>query len=104
VRKETDIQTAICKYLKLKRYFFTRMNNTPMFDGKRNRYRAMPKYTMPGFPDILVLHQGTVIGIEVKSESGSQSKSQEEFQELWERGGGVYFIARSVQDVMDKEL
>jgi hypothetical protein len=100
-RKETDIQRDICEYLQIKGYFFTRMNNTPTFDPKRGCYRAMPKYTMSGFPDILILKDGNVIGCEVKTSIGKQSPTQKEFQRLWESAGGAYIVARSVQDVID---
>lgn len=103
-RKETDIQRAICEYLKARGYFFTRTNNTPVFDPRAGKYRAMPKYTLRGMPDILVLKEGTVIGIEVKSETGKQSPAQKEFQKRWEFAGGKYFIARGINDVMDQAL
>ena len=62
--KETDIQKAICDYLALKGYFFWRSNNTPIFDAKRGRMRAMPKYAMKGLPDIcLISAAGEFIGM-----------------------------------------
>ena len=54
----------------------------------------------PGVPDIIVIHQGQFIGIEVKSATGRQSESQRDFEiELTRKGQGNYFIARSVEDV-----
>jgi len=104
MRKETDIQAAICEYLKIKGYFFTRINTTPIFDQKSRRYRALPKYTMPGFPDILILKEGLAISCEVKSEKGVQSANQKEFQKRFELAGGAYFVARSVGDVQEQGL
>ncbi len=42
---------------------------------------------------------GTRIEIEVKSETGRQSKEQAAFQGMIERFGGLYVLARSVEDV-----
>lgn len=103
-RTETEIQRAICDYLKIKGHFFTRVNNVPIYDPRAKRRRALPKYTIKGFPDILVLLDGVAIGIEVKSETGKISSDQKEFKERWLSAGGSYFIARSVKDVMDRGL
>ena len=103
-RSETEIQRTICEYLKLKGYFFTRTNNTPVFDHKRGAYRALGKYVMRGFPDILVLYQGQCIAIEVKSETGRLSKEQKEFRARFIAAGGAYIVARNVSDLIDKGL
>jgi hypothetical protein len=40
---EAQIQRAICDYLALRRHFFYRNNNTPIYDATRKAFRAMPK-------------------------------------------------------------
>ena len=104
MRKESEIQRAICEYLYAKGYMFTRVNNIPVFDPRSRRYRAMPKYTLKGFPDILVLKDGNTIGIEVKSETGKLSQDQKDFKEMWEKNGGAYIVARSIGDVYEAGL
>ncbi len=99
MRKESEIQRGICEYLFAKGYFFTRMNNTPIFDPTRKRFRAMTKYALKGFPDILVLYKGKAIGIEVKTDTGKLSKEQRSLSDQWVNNGGAYFIARSIDDV-----
>ena len=58
------------------------------------------KYGLPGSADILgILKGGRFLAIEVKAEKGSQSEQQVAFQWMVERFGGLYILARSVDDV-----
>jgi VRR-NUC domain len=51
-----------------------------------------------GVPDLVILHSGRIIGLEVKSPGGTLSREQKEFRVEWERAGGVYGVARSVEE------
>ena len=55
-----------------------------------------------GWPDITVClpPNGRFLGIEVKSAKGRQSIKQQECQEEIEKAGGLYVLARSVDDVI----
>ena len=97
---EKDIQLAICDYLKLKHYFFWRENNTPIFDRNKNLFRAMPKYSIQGVPDIILIKDGKFIGIEVKRKGNKQSETQVKFQRLLELAGGRYYLVYSLDDVI----
>lgn len=97
--KETPIQSAICDYLALKRYFFWRQNTAPTFDKAGGFYRAMPKHSKKGVPDIIVIKAGQFIGIEVKTEKGKLSPEQVEFGSDCILNGGMYLVARSIDDV-----
>lgn len=97
--KETEIQAAICDYLSLKGYFFSRTNNSPIFEKSRGVYRALPKYTRKGWPDICLIHAGTFYGIEVKNEDGKLSPEQTLLGAEITKNGGVYIVARSIDDV-----
>ena len=103
--KETDIQRAICDYLALKQnrgaLLFWRNNNVPIFDVSRKAFRALPKYTPKGLPDILCLKEGTFIGIEVKMPKAYQSPEQKQFERDIKEHGGEYLVARSVDDVVN---
>lgn len=99
--KETDIQRAICDYLALRRHFFWRNNNTPIFDTKRQIFRAMPKYTLKGRPDIEVIKDGWYIALEVKNGKGKQSDAQKEFEKGCVDAGGEYHVVRSIDDVKE---
>lgn len=97
---EGEIVRAICEYLSRKRYLFYRNNNVPIFDPTRQAFRAMPKYTMRGIPDIVLIKEGRYIGIEAKAGKAALSPHQEMFKAESERHGATYIVARSIDDVM----
>lgn len=97
---EIQIQSAIIDYLKLKRHFFFRINNIPVFDTKRGVMRRMPKGSMKGVPDILVLWNGFPVFLEVK-DKGRQSPEQKEFEAKCEKQGIEYWIVKSIDDVKE---
>ena len=101
-------QRAICDYLALKKYFFWRANNIPVYgtsnDGRR-RFRALPKYTPRGLPDIIVLHKGKFIALEVKREGMKLRPEQAEFGAKCAMNDGYYYAVHSVEEVQAiKEL
>jgi Holliday junction resolvase len=55
----------------------------------------------PGVPDIIGCFKGRLIGIEIKSEKGVVSEYQKEFIENINRAGGLAFVARSLEDVIE---
>ena len=54
-----------------------------------------------GVPDILGIYKGQFLGIEVKTEKGKVSPEQEAFLENIRKHGGIGFVARSIDDVID---
>ena len=97
--KETDIQHSICEYLALRGHFFFRTNNMPVFDHVRKSFRAMPKYSMKGVPDIIVLHRGAFYGLEVKKPKGKQSIWQKDFENKCKSVGGNYHVVTTIEQV-----
>ncbi len=61
----------------------------------------MVTFGVRGQSDIMGIRSpgGQLIGIEVKSAKGKQSEQQRNFQTMLERFGGIYILARSVDDV-----
>lgn len=55
-----------------------------------------------GVPDILGCFQGKFLGIEVKTENGRLSPEQDRFIKNLNDAGGIAFVARSVDDVIEK--
>lgn len=57
-----------------------------------------------GMPDLLgvVGPNGRALAIEVKSAKGRQREEQKAFQSAWEKRGGLYILARSVDDVLER--
>lgn len=58
------------------------------------------KFGLVGSPDVLGCYRGRFVGIEVKTATGRQSDHQKTFQRVFERSGGIYILARSVQDAL----
>ena len=52
-----------------------------------------------GFPDLTALKDGRTLYVEIKTATGKQSPYQVEFQRVCEAHGGVYILARSVDDI-----
>jgi len=101
-QKETEIQSAICDYLTLRRIFYYRQNNIPatFIDGTGNRqFRRLPKHTPRGIPDILAIKDGRPIFLEVKAEKGKQSEAQIDFEYSAVKAGAQYAVVRSIEDV-----
>lgn len=98
--KETDVQKAICDYLAHRKHFFWRNNNMPVYNHQTQQYRAMPKYSMKGVPDIIVVKDGWFVGLEVKMGS-KQSDDQKIFEKGVKEAGGEYYVVRSIDDVKE---
>ena len=103
--KESEIQTAILKYLETMGYTVWRSYVGPIVQssnrGSRVNFRPNP---MAGYPDItgfLKSHPKQMFCIEVKAHNGKVSDKQKEWFELLDRHGVIVFVARSVQDVID---
>lgn len=56
-------------------------------------------HSKTGDPDLIACHQGRYYGIEAKTDIGRQSEWQKLRQAEIEKAGGVYILARSVEDV-----
>jgi Holliday junction resolvase len=88
VLKEKDITMQIRNLLKTFQIFHWKNHGGPM--GAK------------GVPDILGCYQGKFLGIEVKTEKGKPSPEQVRFIQNLNDAGGIAFIARSVDDVIEK--
>ena len=54
-----------------------------------------------GVADIIGCFRGRFLAIEVKNQKGKLSEYQEAFLENVRRSGGIAFVARNVQDVIE---
>ena len=59
-------------------------------------------YSKPGDPDMLCCVNGKFIGIEVKTPTGVVSELQMQRGQEIEDAGGVWFVARSLEDVKNE--
>jgi hypothetical protein len=91
---ELDIQRAIMAALKAAGIWHRR-NNT----GKARGGKFMVGLGLGG-PDLLVLHNGRAVSLEVKSATGKQRPEQVQWELDWVAAGGEYHIVRSVAEAL----
>lgn len=73
-----------------------------IYDPIKKMYRKKTsKFHRNGVGDILVVWYGASICIETKSDVGVQSQNQKRFQIDFTRAGGIYILARCLEDVMN---
>lgn len=68
-------------------------------DGWDVTYHQQGPLCRKGFPDLTALKNGKTLYIEIKTPTGRQSAYQVEFQRICEAHGGIYVLARSVDDI-----
>ena len=97
--KEAVLQQNIRLALGMRDDIFMFRINVGVFkpiSGNAGTVRSAPD----GTPDLLgVLAPGKAFGIEVKTATGQQREAQKRWQEAWEKRGGIYVLARSLEDV-----
>lgn len=98
-QSETQIQRAILQYLRAKRFFVVRLNNTGVWDPAGSFFRKSPNVT-PGVSDLVMVHRGLSYWIEIKTPAGRQSPDQKVFQANVERAGGKYVVLRSLDEAV----
>lgn len=96
---EKDTQKTIIDWLTVKKIFHYKNNTVGIYKQSTGQYIPSPS---KGAPDIVAVIQGKYIGIEVKAPNGKQSENQVAFQSNLENAGGLYILAFSVGDVIDK--
>ena len=100
---ESKIQRAIAAYLDVALpagSFWTAINPIP---GK-SIVAAVTSKAMgmkAGVPDILILHNGETLWIEIKREGGYLSKVQKAVHVNIEMAGGNVYTARSIDDIQE---
>jgi hypothetical protein len=110
--KEHDLQTEILKKFGALPWLRIWRQNTGVAVGmsviaQARRLGVLPdhlpvtRYGTPGQPDIMGLigPEGKFLGIECKSDKGKQTEEQKTWQNMIESLGGIYILARSIDDV-----
>jgi len=77
-----------------------RINNGAVYDVKKKVYRKGVQ--RKGIPDIIGIIDGRFFGIEVKIGADRQSADQKEIEREINDAGGVYFVAKSYDDYLNK--
>lgn len=94
--RESDIQAAILQYLAMRRHFHFRCNT----GAYKTEHGSFIRFGSKGAADIFVCAKGMMIGIEIKTASGKLSEDQEAFGQALKAAGGIYIVARSIDDVV----
>lgn len=106
--RESDIQALILIYVtSLPGSYFERRNTGASKYPDANGKEWFVRFGVKGAPDIQGVLKtqwgGQAIAIECKRlKGGKQSTEQKQWQKNFERGGGIYILARSVDDVRDR--
>jgi hypothetical protein len=99
---EAQIKRAILDYLHVKGALVWINSSTGVYDPTRRIFRKPNSpYQLNGTSDILGLYEGRFLAIEVKKPKCYPSESQKRFIELVKEHGGIAFVARSVDDVIN---
>ncbi len=94
---EAVLQKQVLAHLhQLPRCFFWRANT-----GGARAGQGFIKFGIAGQSDIVGLAAGRFVGIELKTETGRQSAEQRAFQARVEAAGGLYILARSLDDALN---
>ena len=58
------------------------------------------KFGLLGSADILGVHRGVAVAVEVKTATGRQSEQQRHFERAWTAAGAAYVLARSPEEAV----
>ncbi len=83
--KESEIRAQVKEYLQWQGWFVF--------------YHLQGLGSYPGLPDLQAVKDGRTIYIEFKRPCGRQSSKQKKFQQDLETAGGVYILARKIEDL-----
>jgi hypothetical protein len=98
---EHHLQAAVAEYLTLTLPHEAVFCSIPN-GGKRDKATAgklKAEGLQPGAPDLLILWKSRAIGLELKTGKGRLSPQQMAFSMRWTTAGGVYAVARSIEEV-----
>ena len=100
---ETEIVKSIMEYLRLKGHL-CRRSNTGLTTGYSTKGKKWAIHMgESGWPDIdVICKDGKYAGIEVKSRIGKPTEDQIRVGKDIQARNGIWFIARSVEDVIQK--
>lgn len=100
MKSEALIQNEIRLALGMRDDIFMFRINVGKFRPLEGDMRRVIQSAPEGTPDLMgVIYPGKAFGIEVKNAKGKQREAQIKWQAAWEKRGGIYILARSVEDV-----
>lgn len=99
---ERDVQASILAYLESVGVYAIRINSGAMAGEYKGRKRFVRFTNRPGCSDIIACWRGRFVAIEVKRDGGAATLRQQQFMAEVRRAGGIAFVARSVEDVIQE--
>ena len=100
--RESLTLRACLDYLRVKGHLVSRINNGA-FETKRGGFVRCTD--TPGIPDILgITYNGKALAVECKSSKGKLSKPQVIYKTAFIARGGLYVLAKSIDDLQEAGL
>lgn len=93
-KAENSITRAVMAYLTMHGGHVVRVQSGSFAVGT-----AYVRGAEPGTADLIGVFRGRAIAVEVKTPKGKQSPSQIAWSERWRASGGIYLVARGIDDV-----
>ena len=93
--KANELTKQILEYCRLQGHYVFRVNNIP---GTKYRANTLTK----GVADILgCTKKGVALAIEIKIGDDRQSEAQKESEAHYKKRGGIYIVAKKLEDVTE---
>lgn len=94
---EAAVQTQVTEALTWRRVFWWRSQPLPVLIRRASAIVGVRKVPedLKGMPDIMLVHRGVFVGIELKRVNGGRfSEAQKEWRARIRRSGGIFVLAR----------
>lgn len=101
MRLEQTIHAAVVRHLNLRGapgLVFFHVTNNPR--SARDGARLKRLGVRPGVADLILLHRGNAFALELKTESGRLTETQDEFGSAWTHAGGYWCVARGLEHAL----
>ena len=92
------IQSCIVQFLRMNKIMIFSVPNGTYVPNKRTRIMLQESGILSGVSDLVVVGEGKIIFVEIKTLTGKQSETQKKFQRDVEALGHRYLIWRSLED------
>jgi hypothetical protein len=96
--EQTDLAAQLAELLDPACVFWTAVDNQPW--SKVAGILRKRRGCRSGTPDLLILHKGKLIGLEMKSRIGRVSRAQKEVRLEMLRAGGMWWLCRTARSAL----
>ena len=99
---ESQLQRAVIQFLKLSGapnlIFFACPNGVPM--ARRTIAHQLSIGLLPGVADLVIVHDGQAMFLEIKAKGGKQQPSQIAFEKLCKANSSAYAVVDNINDAI----